>query len=118
MIKPLASFRVAKSMPIVAATARKGVRENRAALEAEASAAIATKHLVTLLVLRCLRIQMLLCDSHAASWTLLGACFLHPLPKGRFGSLGLFPAFSFFYALCVLLARQTLVVGLRPTTQA
>jgi len=56
MIKPLASFRVAKSMPIVAATARKGVRENRAALEAEASAAIATKHLVTLLVLRCLRI--------------------------------------------------------------
>jgi len=121
MIQPLARQRINKTMPINAATARERVGEHFQTFKTEARVAIATCHLVTLLVLRSLPFQVLLGDCYLAGWTLLCAGFLHPLLEAVLGlsvsGVSLFSA-SGAHTLRVFLTSDTLVVRLAPATKA
>lgn len=120
VIQPLSCSWIDETVPVYAAAAREGIGQYLRALEAESCVAIATEHLVTLLVLVILLFQVLLRDRNATGRALFRAGLLHPLPKalvilGLF-DLGLLGAFV-PHAFGVLLTGEALMVWLRPATQ-
>mmetsp|Transcript_38859 Transcript_38859/g.91463 ORF Transcript_38859/g.91463 Transcript_38859/m.91463 type:complete len:302 (-) Transcript_38859:551-1456(-) len=81
VLHPLTSARIHEAMGINAAAASVGGSKHREALEAEARVAVPAEHLVALLVLSVLVVQVLLCDGHPASGTLLCPAALDPLQE-------------------------------------
>jgi len=121
MIHPLARQRIYKTMRIDAATARERVGENFQTFKTEACVAIATCHLVTLLVLGSLPFQVLLGDCYLAGRALLSAGFLHPLLKAVLGlsvsDVSLLST-SGAHTLRMFLTSESFVVRLAPATKA
>lgn len=108
MLHVLSRHWVNKAVLVLGAATGVGICEYCKAVEAEASVAIAAEHLMAFCILRCLLGDVLFCDRHATTWTLLRV-LLHPLSEAA--SMFLIPG-------GVLITCHTPMIWLRPTSKA